>query len=299
MLKGFIIPASFSLINKGKVLLLLKEEYKDHLLGLGIEGPEDFPKKSHGTTFHLGGRRPHPSIPMTGGKRVVFRSYSHGGLFRAFTRNLYLFGSRSFQELALTEEIRSCGIPTLQPLGAIQRFVFFRFYEAYFLSLEIPHAMDLVQFFQRIGPHPTPQDLILKRKMIRSAALLLRQFHQSGVFHGDLQLKNILVSGDQPLIIDFDRSYRKPGLSAKERAKNLFRLNRSAEKWRHLGLPVTRTDLWRFLGAYTDDDPGILKLMRRKLRTYPIRIFVYRIGWMLEGILRGKSSELLVRSSDQ
>jgi len=267
---------------------LLSEEYKDQLLRLGIEDPEDFLKKSPGTTFYFGGRRPHPSIPMSDGKRVVFRSYSHGGLFRPFTRNRYLFGSRSFRELTLTEEIRSCGIPTIQPLGAIHRFVFLRFYKAYFLSLEIPHAMDLVQFFQKTGPRPTFEDLSRKRRMIRFVGLLLCQFHRSGIFHGDLQLKNILVSGEQPLLIDFDRSYRKPSLSARERAKNIFRLNRSAEKWRRLGLRVTRTDLWRFFLAYAEDDPEIQKLMRKKLRTYSIRIFVYRFGWMLERVLGGK-----------
>ena len=288
MLNNCVIPTSFTLTRKGKVFLLLKEEYKDQLLGLGIEVPEDFLMKSPETTFHLGGRRPHPSIPMKDGKRVVFRSYSHGGLFRAFTRNLYFLGSRSFQELALTEEIRVRGIPTTQPVGAIHRFLFFRFYKAYFLSLEIPHALNLIQFFQKIGPHPSPQDLILKRQMIRSAGLLLRQFHQSGIFHGDLQLKNILVSGDHPLLIDFDRSYRRPVLSAGERAKNLFRLNRSAEKWRLLGLPVTRTDFCRFFSAYAERDLEIRELMRRKLGTYRIRILFYRLGWFLEKILRGK-----------
>ena len=290
MLKDFTIPISFSLTRKGKVLLLLREEYEDRLLRKGIEDPEDLAKRSPEVTFRFGGRRPHPSIPIGDGRRVVLRSYSHGGLFRALTRNLYFFGSRSFRELALTEEIRSRGIPTVQPVGAIHRFVFFHMYMAWFLSLEIPHAMDLIQFFQEIGPHPSPQDLSLKRKIIRSAGILLRQFHQSGVFHGDLQLKNILVSGDQLLLIDFDRSCLRPKLSARERAKNLFRLNRSAEKWRYLGLPVTRRDLWRFFSAYAEGDLEIRELMRSKLRIYSIRTFFYRFSWAIERFLGGRKS---------
>lgn len=298
MSRNFVIPASFSLTRKGKVLLLLNEEYKDELLGLGIEDPEELMKNPPGATFFFGGRKPHPSIPLKNGKSVVFRAYSHGGLFRAFTRNLYFRDFRSFHELALTEKIRFSGVPTIQPVGAIHQFTFLRFYKAYFLSLEVPGATDLTRFFKQIGPQPKPQQLIFKRKMIRSAGHLLRQFHESGAFHGDLQLKNILIAGDHPLLIDFDRSYQGPRLSAGERTKNLLRLVRSAEKWRRFGIPISRTDFWRFFSAYAEGDSEIKDMMRRKLRTYTIRTFFYRLGWALEGVLRERSSESSVQSSE-
>jgi hypothetical protein len=288
------IPSSFSLIKKGKASILIKEEYKDLLLRQGIEDFEIFLKRNRQSSNYLKGRALHPSIPIRDGERMVFRQYFHGGLFRNFTRNLYLFGSRSFQELALTEEIRSCGISTIQPIAAIQRFIFRPLYQASLLSLEIPHSKDLIQYFQEIGSHPFHENLILKRKTIRSAGLLLRKFHQSGFFHGDLQLKNILVAGDQLFVIDFDRSYRKKNLSISERMKNLFRLNRSVEKWRRLGLPITRTDRWRFFLAYAGEDVTIRKAMEKAIRTYSIRYLFYRCGWALEDIVR--SSGFRVRS---
>jgi len=104
--------------------------------------------------------------------------------------------------------------------------------------------------FPRNRANPSRENISSKRKKIRSVGHLIRQFHEAGFFHGDLQLKNILAAGDQLLLIDFDRSYRKSALSTRERMKNLLRLNRSAEKWRRLGLPVTRTDRWRFFLAY-------------------------------------------------
>jgi tRNA A-37 threonylcarbamoyl transferase component Bud32 len=125
----------------------------------------------------------------------------------------------------------------------------------------------------------------LKRKTIRSAGLLIRQFHQAGFFHGDLQLKNILVAGDQLLLIDFDRSYRKTTLSIHERMKNLFRLNRSVEKWRRNGLPITRTDRWRFFLTYAGEDKKTRKAMERALRIYSLRVLLYRIGWAFEKII--------------
>jgi 3-deoxy-D-manno-octulosonic acid kinase len=290
MFKNIQIPASFSLIKKGRVSLLLKKEYKNLLLGQGIDDLKTFLKQSRQSSHYLEGRTPHPSIPMGDGKRMVLRQYSHGGLLRCLTGNLYFFGARSFRELALTEEIRTCGIPTIPSIGAIHQRVSFPFYQAYFLSLEVPRAMDLTQYLQEIGLNPSRENLLLKRKTIRSAGLLIRQFHQAGFFHGDLQLKNILVAGDQLLLIDFDRSYRKPVLSVHERMRNLLRFNRSAEKWKRLGLLITRTDRWRFFLAYVGDEKKILETMERTLRTYSLRLLFYRMGWALGRILGSQES---------
>jgi hypothetical protein len=193
------------------------------------------------------------------------------------------FGSRSL-ELALTEAVRSCGIPTVEPIAAIHRSISGLFIEAYLLSLEIPHANDLIQYVQEIGPQPSREKLIRKRRMIRSAGLLLQRFHQSGFFHGDLQLKNILTAEDQVFVIDFDRSYRKGSLSVRERMKNLLRLNRSAEKWRHLGLITER--IAGVSLAYAEKIVASGNAMKKAMRTYSVRHFFYRCSWAFNRILR-------------
>jgi 3-deoxy-D-manno-octulosonic acid kinase len=285
MVKNISIPPTFSLIRKGKVSLCLEDRYKDVLLKQGIDDLKTFLKKGGQTSHYHKGRTPHPSLPLEEGRRMVLRQYSHGGLLRAITRNFFVFGARSLRELVLTEEIRSCGIPTIPSIGAIHHRILFPFYQAYFLSLEIPRAIDLIQFFNEIGSPPSPENLSLKRKTIQSAGLLVRQFHQAGFFHGDLQLKNILITGDQLFLIDFDRSYRKPSLSIPERTKNLLRLNRSVEKWKRLGLRITRTDRWRFFLAYAGDDKKIREAMEKALRTYSFRFLFYRFGWALQKIV--------------
>lgn len=295
MFKKIQFPPSFSLVEKGKVSLLLKEEYKNLLLKRGMDDLKTFLRNSSRTSRYLKGRTLHPSIPLEDGMRMVLRQYSHGGLLRPLTGNLYLFGARSFRELALTEEIRSCGIPTIPSIGAIHQRIFFPFYRAYFLSLEVPRAMDLIQYFQEMSMPSSREKLSSKRKTIRSVGCLIQQFHRAGFFHGDLQLKNILVTGDQLLLIDFDRSYRKPILSIKERMKNLLRLNRSVEKWRQFGLPITRTDRWRFFLAYAGEDKEIEEAMQRVLRTYSLRLLFYRLGWTIEKIVRS-SKEFLLRT---
>ncbi len=283
MLKHISIPPFFSLIRKGKVFALLKDGYRDVLLKQGIDDLKTFLKKNSQTSLFHEGRTPHASIPLENGKRMVLRQYSHGGLMRTITGNLYLFGGRSFRELAITEEIRSCGIPTIEPIGAIHQVTDFPpFYRAYLLTLEVPGALNAIQYLEKMGGSPSRETLRHKRKMIGHSGLLLRQFHQTGFFHQDLQMKNILVVGDRILIIDFDRSYRKRILSTEERIKNLLRFNRSAEKWKRLGLPITWTDRWRFFIAYAGDDKEIRAAMRRALRAYSLRFLLYRFGWAIE-----------------
>lgn len=286
MFKRVSISSSFSLIKKGKAYLLLHNDFKERLLNQGIGDPETFLKTHLRTAILLNGRTPHPSIPIPGGMKMVLRKYSHGGLLRAFNRDLFLLGARSFKELSLTEGIRASGIPTVQPIGAIHQIIFWPLYRAYLLSLEIPQGKNLIQYFQEKGSSPSRQNLLHKRKTIQAAALLLRQFHQKGFYHRDLQLKNLLVAGDQVFIIDFDRSYRKEVLSVSQRIKNILRLNRSVEKWRRFGLPVTRTDRWRFLMAYAGKDQKILRAIRKALRAHSISLFFHRMGWAIGDIVR-------------
>jgi 3-deoxy-D-manno-octulosonic acid kinase len=285
MFKNIDIPPSYSPIKKGKVLLVLKEAYRDDLLQQRIEDIEAFLQEHRKTSKYLFGRTPHPSIPLKDEKRMVIRLYSHGGLFKSLTRDLYLFGARSIRELSFTEKIISSGISTIEPIGAIHQSVLLLFYKAYLLSFEISGAKDLIQYFQEFGPHPSRERLLDKRRTIRSAALLVQQFHEAGFFHGDLQLKNILVSGEQLFLIDFDHSYQKKVLSADEKKKNLLRLNRSVEKWKRLGLSITRTDRFRFLQAYAEKDEKMGKAMKKALQTYSIRRLFYRWSWALQRVL--------------
>jgi 3-deoxy-D-manno-octulosonic acid kinase len=291
MFRSLSIPPSFSLIKKKKTLLILKEAYKDFLLQQGIEDLDIFFKRQAQTTHYLAGRSLHPSVPIKDGEWMIVRRYLHGGLLGFITRNLYLFDFRSIRELALSEKIRSSGIPTAETIGAIHRSTRFHFYQPYLLSLEVPHALNLIQYIQEIGPYPSLKNLSQKRKVIRSAGILLRQFHDRGFYHGDLQLKNILIAQEQPLLIDFDRSYRKPVLSFRRRMKNLLRLNRSAEKWRSFGLPITRTDRWRFFLSYAQGDVKMRKAIHKVVRTYSIRHLFYRMSWAVEKILKRQDSK--------
>jgi len=86
-------------------------------------------------------------------------------------------------------------------------------------------------------------------------------------------------------LIDFDRSYRKPSLTLKERMRNLFRLNRSVEKWKRVGLPVTRTDRWRFFLAYAGGDKEMRQAMERAMPSYWLCLLLHRLGWTVQKLV--------------
>lgn len=281
MLRNIPTPPSFSPIKKGNTFLLLNEEYKDLLLQEGIEDIDAFVAKHAGAEQHSGGRSLHPSIALGDGQRMVLRRYLHGGLLRGVTRDLYVLGYRSFQELTLTEEIRKAGIPTIRPIGAVHQSLIFPFYRAYLLTLEIPGARNSLQFFQDIGSRSPGEVLALKRKIIRMAGRLVRQFHDSGFFHADLQLRNFLIVDHRVLLIDFDRSLRMPNLPERTRIKNLLRLNRSLDKWKRQGLPVTFSDRLRFFLAYAGENPKARDVLRKALRTYSFGLPFHRLLWNL------------------
>ena len=72
--------------------------------------------------------------------RMVLRRYSHGGLLRA-SHEISISSDRGlFGELALTEEIRSCGIPTIESIGAIHHRLLSPSTEPIFCPLEMPQA---------------------------------------------------------------------------------------------------------------------------------------------------------------
>jgi hypothetical protein len=45
------------------------------------------------------------------------------------------------------------------------------------------------------------------------------------------------------------------------------------EKWKRLGLPITRTDRFRFLRAYAEKNEEMRKTMTKALQTYSFAIF--------------------------
>lgn len=153
----------------------------------------------------------------------VLRHYYRGGVMAKFNRDSYLYTglkrTRAIAELTLLEQLFNEGFAVPKPVAAqIQRHGMH--YRGDIIIERIEGAQDLVAQLSH-APMTDAQWQALGK--------LIATFHQRGVYHADLNAKNILIGNDNFTLIDFDRGeLRTP--SPKWQQANLDRLLRSFNK---------------------------------------------------------------------
>lgn len=177
------------------------------------------------------GRSALRALTLSDGETALIRRYQHGGFFRALTGAWFFsWPPRPFRELAITEELRRRGLRTVEVYAACVGPTKGPFYRGWLVTRQLSHAEDLWSaltsgLVERVG----------RRVALQAVADSVRAMHREGVYHGDLNLKNILLRLENGAvagyIIDFDKAklflgQLPPGLAK----KNLARLLRSARK---------------------------------------------------------------------
>lgn len=222
------IPVGFKRLSPDRAQIIVLRE--------GLEGHLDVERflaviESVEQASPFQGRERLRFFQLNNGETALVRSYHHGGMLRYFTGQCFFtWPPRPFKELALTEEVRRRGIPTLEVLGAWVERVWGPFYRGWLLSRELTGGQDLWAAL-RSGLYVGAAS----KSLLQAIARGLRTMHKRGVYHGDLNLKNILVRREKDeiksYIIDFDKA--KLFLTAVppyKAEKNLRRLYRSARK---------------------------------------------------------------------
>jgi 3-deoxy-D-manno-octulosonic acid kinase len=192
-------------------------------------------------------------FPLTSGEGVL-RHYRRGGLVARFVSDAFL-GNRMLAEFRIHRALFLQGFPVPEPLGVAwaRRGALYRGAIAT-RSLE---AITLLDYLN--GGAASPQILALCGQRIR-------EMHDLGVWHADLQVKNIMTDGAQIWLLDFDDARMEKPLSGLARARNLLRLRRSLEKhgrlldnfdsilegYGKLGLPRWLSGLYRIRGVVSD-----------------------------------------------
>jgi tRNA A-37 threonylcarbamoyl transferase component Bud32 len=276
-------PSGYRLLREGKKAILVRNGYEEKLRNQGLLNPSGLWKHSS-PSDHLMGRG---EVLLIKGKQggVAVRKYRHGGLLRRLTGDLFFFGARPFQEVAITEEVKSAGVPTVEILAAIIDRGWGGWYRGYLITSYLPTATDLISYLDK-----EPQGE-RRKAVIEKAAESVKRIHQGGIYHADLHLKNFLVDEKKQRVylIDFDKSEVFPHLRPSTRMKNLKRLDRSAEKLTRHGLSLTQGDKKTFCHVYTSGDRKIrpyVKTYRQRYRRYQR---LYRWGWWIARILYPRS----------
>jgi hypothetical protein len=219
------------------------------------------------------------------GLRLVIRQYRHGGLFRAFTGARYATSGRAMKEAVVTEYLRHAGFPVVEPFCVVaeRRLLFARLHLA---TVYEENRGDLLQCLQ-VGT--TRERLQLIGKFAKGIWLM----EQAGVYHPDLHLRNVLVTGDDRLVfLDLDKARRKQ-VGQEDMVSMFRRLDRFADKMDREGaFHATRLEKALFLRAYQRlsgrDLASELETSARRRST------LNRLGWYVEFLLYGKRALALL-----
>ncbi|BDM62760.1 3-deoxy-D-manno-octulosonic acid kinase [Shewanella sp. NFH-SH190041] len=153
----------------------------------------------------------------------VLRHYWRGGLMAKLSKDSYLYTglhrTRAIAELTLLQKLHQEGFPVPRPIAAhISRHGLW--YRGDILIERIAGARDLVAVLSQ---------QTLSAQQWQQLGQCIARFHHRGVYHADLNAKNILLSDDGFHLIDFDRGALRP-IAHHWQAANLARLHRSFVK---------------------------------------------------------------------
>jgi len=221
------IPEGFHKLTdaKGNRLAVRGDRQRDILFSTCLE------IETRGDSASVYGRGDMRSVNLTDGTTALFRRYHHGGLLRSLTGKWFCsWPPRPFLELSITEELRRRGFPTVEVYAACVEKVGGPLYRGWLVTRQLEGAHDLWAGLQNGFAESVGIENILK-----AVAATVRRMHREGIFHRDLNLKNILVrstaTGVESHIIDFDKAILVLGqLPAPLVQKNLDRMLRSIRK---------------------------------------------------------------------
>lgn len=226
--------------------------------------------------------------PMGEGCAVI-RHYQRGGVFGGLLRDFYLGRRRFLQEVRISEWAKGQGIPTAQVLAVRTEHKGLGLYRGDLVTREIEGSEDLDRYLQSFEKRGGKVD-DRGREVIRSVALLLRRMHRAGLYHADLNLKNILIQfpegGVNSYVIDLDRARVVEPLGSRMRIRNLVRLYRSLDKQGYLNDRVGAREIVTFVRTYCGEDRELLALCKEVMGRDMWLLRYHRAGWKLSRGLR-------------
>ena len=174
---------------------------------------------------------------------VVLRHYLRGGWAAKLSRQDYLFTgiskSRPFREYHILAELFEKGLPVPRPVAALCQ------HKGFIATGAIMTAC--------IASATTLADVVAGSDEISglwaSVGRCIRKFHNAGVWHADLNARNILLdSGFRVYLIDFDKARLQAGKPVNGE-DNLNRLKRSLIKFWPVGQQPAMDLAWAELKA--------------------------------------------------
>lgn len=179
--------------------------------------------KGRNTTYFIAHKRADNST-----LNMVLRHYYRGGLVRKFSDDKFVYTglrqTRSVKELTMLTAMCDLGLPVPKPVAA--RVVKSGLSCSNDILIEtIPNTKD---GYNHLKSSPLSDEVWLR------IGTTIKQFHQAGVYHSDLNIHNILIdTNGKVFLIDFDNCQFRPNPD-KWSQNNILRLRRSLDKEKSL-----------------------------------------------------------------
>ncbi len=252
------LPIGFEMTQSGNVWFVINKQYQEivkYIINNSTRFKVTDYTQGRGTSYLV-------KINRQGIKNIVIRHYYRGGLIGAWILgDLFLDFTRPINELIVTEQARAKGVSVPEILGLVINRVGGVFYRAEIILKEVPQTQNLNEMFSGLMAQRASPEVLRLTKLELSKALAgsIRLLHQSGIYHRDLNIGNVLIqktndNGLKAYIIDFDKSKRFDDLRFKKRIQNLIRLNRSVEKWGWSGKIINNSDRIRMVNKYLENE---------------------------------------------
>lgn len=244
-------------LKRGRWRVKIKKGYQQLLLKLGLEDPNDLFEKE-GARLLDDSERSNIFSLRVNGRRIVLKEYKPRGIRKAWT-NLYR-PSKAMREFVLGNKLLKMGIPVAEPWAVGEKRNLRRLNKCFLITEELYQAKNLSHYVNGLHLPLDKERIKKKRAFVRSLARSIREIHNKGFTHGDLNTSHIMVRGDRFYYLDFENARLKKWASDFRWVKDLSRLNESMPSY------ITRTDKLRFYKEYAQGNQAKENKKRRYLK---------------------------------
>jgi tRNA A-37 threonylcarbamoyl transferase component Bud32 len=227
------------------------------------------------------GRRSHSVLRLPDGGRAVVRHYMHGGILKKITGDRFAGSERFFEEIRVSEHLRSSGVNTPEVLGLLVQAGKLGFRRGALVTRMVEGGRDLLVYLKSEEGARQLSSPVYRKSLVRTTAREVRKMHDAGVFHADLHVKNLLLSQDGKIhILDLDRAKMHKRLTRSRRLSNLIRLGRSLEKT-GVDSIITGRDTYVFFLEYLRSGKQLDIDARQVVKKYRRNVARHRLFWKL------------------
>ncbi len=235
------LPSGFSLHRSGRVLLVYKEQLTPPEMLSFVEALPGHLEGRQGT-FSRSSASPtvwelsdEDSLPFD----MIVRQYVHGGLYGRCIgplRTLYLDRSQMLGEIRIATHLQNRGIPASNPVVLRFERKAGPFFTAFLVSEKIPGAWNLLALCRRVRAGTFDMPRRTRQSLLEKIGVSVAKLHEAGVYHGDLNLKNIIVETGEDAepanlyLIDYKKCRLVKRVPVQKGIKNIRRLWRSIRK---------------------------------------------------------------------